>query len=477
MENTLKTPKAKTKKQKKEPLFHVIKRGHTPTWMSILVRVAAILLAFIVSAIFLAITNNVSVGKFLSAMFTGNFGNSAKFFFTLTDFAILLGLAIALIPAFKMKFWNTGADGQALIGALVSYVIAYNLQGKVPNPLIVALCILGAIVAGVIFGVIPAIFKAFFNTNETLFTLMMNYVAIQFVWIACHTIGAANNGNLFALTGGILEPLTVGVGKLNLVAILSILVLFLIVSLYLIKTKHGFEISIIGESVNTAKYVGINVKLSLIRTMAISGGICGFVGFLILNTTGSHTLTATTLGGLGFTAIIVVWLANFNPFYTLLTTFLVVFLKRGTNALNLTSASAPSAVIAVFFFFIIGISFFATYKIVARRNEEGKIDNKFAWLMHVITYYPATWIEKLNKKIGDFFNVTFKNRVKKDTKDVIEELPKSQEASLDINETSSVSEIGTNDEVNSFSNINLDDIKDDNEVQNEESSLDKEVQE
>ena len=462
LENTPNNKKPKAIKKKREPIFHVVKKSQTPLWQSFVVKFIALIIAFIVSALFLGLTNGVSFGRFFLALFS-TFENNAKIFLFLKDYVILLGLSIALIPAFKMKFWNTGADGQALIGGLVSYLIAYSLQGKMPNILIVVLCILAAVLAGALFGVIPAIFKAFFNTNETLFTLMQNYVAIQLVLIACHTIGAGNNGNLFYLTGGVIEQLKFGTARLALFAILSIVLIFVVVAIYLSKTKHGFEIGIIGESVNTAKYVGINVKLVLIRTMAISGGICGFVGFLVINATGSNILTAQSIGGLGFTAIIVAWLANSNPFYTLLSTFLVVFITNGTKNLSLPNASAPSVVIAIFFFFIIGLSFFASYKLVARRNEKGEIDNPIAKFMHIITYYPSRFMDKLFTKIGNFFNYTFKNIVKKDHKDPIEELPKDSYASLDINEKSSDAEIGTNDEVHAFSNINLDENSDSNE--------------
>ena len=230
---------------------------------------------------------------------------------------------------------------------------------------------------GVLWGVIPAFFKAKFNTNETLFTLMMNYVAMQLVSFCIvfwenpkdsNTVGVINS----ATQGGWLPSIFGQKYRLNIIVVAVITVIMYI---YLKYSKHGYEISVVGESENTAKYIGINVKKVIIRTMALSGALCGIAGFLLVSGT-DHSITTNTVSGMGFTAIMVSWLAKFNPIVMTLTSFLIVFLERGAGEIAMSfqlNESISDILTGIILFFIIGSEFFVNYKIRLRgKHVEGE---------------------------------------------------------------------------------------------------------
>jgi simple sugar transport system permease protein len=154
--------------------------------------------------------------------------------------------------------------------------------------------------------------------------------------------------------------------------IVLIAVICIIMYVYLRFSKQGYEISVVGESERTAKYIGINVPKVIIRTMIISGALCGLIGFL-LAANGSCSVTTTITGGRGFTAILVSWLGKFNPFYMILTSFLVVFLQQGTSFMGdiyRLDASMADIFIGIVLLFIIGCEFFINYELKFRKSSK-----------------------------------------------------------------------------------------------------------
>lgn len=364
-----------TKHPGKEPFIRLSKRTDISFVKAILVRAVAIVAALILCAgIVMAITGGKTpFFQVYGDMFKGSFSSQRRIMMFLRDIASLLCLGLALAPAFRMKFWNIGAEGQAIIGALAAVAVIKCLPSLPPTTMLIVM-FAASVIAGAVWGVIPAIFKAKYNTNETLFTLMMNYVAMKLV-SACvilwerqpgsNDVGILKAGNfpkLFGVDYGI---------NLIIVALLTVLCF-----IYLKYSKHGYEISVVGESINTAKYIGIQVKKVIIRTMAISGAICGIAGFLLIAGT-HHTINTGIVGGEGFTAIIVAWLAKLNPFFMLLTSGLIVFLKRGTAQIASTcglNSYASDIIIGIMLFFIIGCEFFIHYKISFRHTKKKEVD-------------------------------------------------------------------------------------------------------
>ena len=361
---------AKTDK-KHTPLLHIVKRDQgSLTWQyKIMIRAIAIVLALLVSGLLITALADTDPLKVYESMISGVFGTERRRWNAAQGMAMLLCVSLAVTPAFKMKFWNIGAEGQALVGGLACAAVMFFLGESLPLPLLLVVMIVASVVAGMIWAMLPAIFKAFWNTNETLFTLMMNYVATQLVaWFLKQYVESGS---------GVMDIMpqyglpVIGEYK-YLLNVLLVALLTVLVYIYLKYSKQGYEISVVGESENTARYIGINVKKVVIRTMLISGAICGLAGLLLVGGT-NHTISTTTIGGRGFTAIMVSWLAKFNPLFMVLTTFLIIFLELGSK--QLTSDFGISSSIAdistgIILLFIIGCEFFLQYRIVLNRNRK-----------------------------------------------------------------------------------------------------------
>jgi len=355
------------KKSKKSFSFHIIKREQTVWYKGLAIRAAAVLLALVVSGIVITLLTDKNPLAVYKSMWSGAFGMDIRIWSLFQDVAILLCISLAVTPAFKMKFWNIGAEGQVLIGGLATVSVMMFLGGKIPLPLLLIIMVVASILASIIWAVLPAIFKAYWNTNETLFTLMMNYVAIQLVSYFLKVFVKTGSGVLFPMPEYGFPVLFDQPYLLNIIIVVA---LTIAVYIYLKYTKQGYEISVVGESQNTANYIGINVKKVVIRTLVVSGALCGIAGLLLVGGT-NHTINIETAGGRGFTAIMVSWLAKFNPFFMVVTSFIIVFLQKGAQQVS-TDFRLPQAisdiVTGIILFFIIGCEFFLNYKIVLSKN-------------------------------------------------------------------------------------------------------------
>ena len=356
-------------KNKKSFSFHIVKREQTVWYKGLAIRAAAVLLALVVSGIVITLLTDKDPLAVYKSMWSGAFGMDIRIWSLFQDVAILLCISLAVTPAFKMKFWNIGAEGQVLIGGLATVSVMMFLGGKIPLPLLLIIMVVASILAGIIWAVIPAIFKAYWNTNETLFTLMMNYVAIQLVSYFLKVFVKTGSGVLFPMPEFGFPVLFNQPYLLNIIIVVALTVA---VYIYLKYTKQGYEISVVGESQNTANYIGINVKKVFIRTLVVSGALCGIAGLFLVGVT-NHTINTETAGGRGFTAIMVSWLAKFNPFFMVVTSFIIVFLQKGAQQVS-TDFRLPQAisdiVTGIILFFIIGCEFFLNYKIV--KSQSGK---------------------------------------------------------------------------------------------------------
>ena len=361
----------------KEPLFHIAKRVDAPWYFSWCVRAAAIIFALVCCGIISTIVTKDNPIHIFITIIDGSFGSSRKFMVLLQNTAMLLCVALALTPAFKMRFWNIGGEGQALIGALAAAACMILMKNQA-NLLVISCMVITSICAGALWGAIPAFFKAKFGTNETLFTLMMNYVAIQLVsYFSVVWENPKGSGKI-----GVINPNT-KIGwfpdLFDSKYALNILIVALVtigIYIYLNYTKHGYEISVVGESERTARYVGIKVEKVIIRTMLISGAICGLAGLLLVGGT-NHTLNASIVDNRGFTAVMVSWLGKFNPIWMILTSFLLVFLGRGAGEIATDfglNASFGDILTGIILFFVIGCEFFINYKISLTKSskKEGK---------------------------------------------------------------------------------------------------------
>ena len=358
----------------KVPLIHLTKRKALPWYAAFGIRAAAIVLALIVCALVTTLLTGENPLQIYATMFAGAFGTPRKLWILGQQIAILLCIALALTPAFKMRYWNLGGEGQVLIGGLAAAACMILLGKTLPNILLIPIMLVASVLAGAVWAVIPALFKAKWNTNETLFTLMMNYVATQLVAFFIIVWESPKGSGKIGIINQTTEAgwLPVIGGQKYLLNILIVLVITVLMYVYLKYTKHGYEISVVGESERTARYVGIKVEKVIVRTLILSGAICGAAGLMLVGGT-DHTITTTIAGGRGFTAVMVAWLGKFDPLVMVLTSFLLVFLSRGASEISTKfglNQSFGDILTGIILFFIIGSEFFITYKINFRKSAK-----------------------------------------------------------------------------------------------------------
>jgi len=359
-------------------MIQISKRGAVSRKRNIAIRLAAIALAIIVCAVITMATTGTDPFAVFSAFINGSFGSERKLWIFLQDTAILLIISLAVTPAFKMHCWNLGAEGQVLAGAMAAAACMVLLGNTMSNGALIACMVIASVVTGALWAGIPAFFKAKFNTNETLFTLMMNYVATQIVAYFCvkweNPVGSCTIGVINAQNeAGWLPQL----GNKYLLVIMVAVIMTVLIYFYLNYTKHGYEIAVVGESERTARYIGIKVPRVIVRTMLFSGAICGVAGLLLVGGI-HHTVSTSLVGGQGFTAVMVSWLAAFNPIVMILTSALLIFMGSGANQLASScglNQSFGDILTGVLIFFIIGSEFFVQYKISFRKKNKEAGEN------------------------------------------------------------------------------------------------------
>ncbi len=356
------------------PLFQISRRGDISFIKAWLIRGTALVLSLIACALVTMLVTGENPLRVYATLIEGSFGSSRRIWMLLQNTAILLCVSLALTPAFRMQFWNIGGEGQMLAGGLATAACMILLGDRIPNGLLILMMIVASTAAGAIWGAIPAIFKAKWNTNETLFTLMMNYIATQLaaffiiVWEVPKGAGKIGIINQNTEAGW----LPVLFGQKYLLNVLVVAVICAVMYIYLTYSKHGYEISVVGASEATARYVGIKVKRVIVRTMLISGAVCGITGMLLVAGT-DHTLTTTITAGRGFTAVMVSWMAKFNPIWMIFSSFLLVFMERGAGQISTNfglSQSFADILTGIILFFIIGSEFFVGYRVSLRRRAE-----------------------------------------------------------------------------------------------------------
>ena len=355
----------------KERIIRVSRRAFIKPWQKYVITAGAILIAFLLFGVISTIAAPGSFLEFYELFFQGPFISGDSVLAVLWDAALLFLIAVALTPVFKMRFWNIGAEGQCLMGGLGAMIGLYFIAPHVPLFVALLIELALAIIFAVTWAVIPAIFKAFFNTNETLFTLMMNYVAAGLVWAFVIANSNTATGTINELWPNEHYGWIPIIDKLNNSYIANIIIVILVavvIWVYLRFSKHGYELSVVGGSQNTARYVGINVKKVVIRTVILTGVICGFVGFLVVPGS-AHTITPESMGGRGFTAILICWISNFSvpvmAFYSFLINFVSTGCKDASKWLPY-SDKLGNICVALLFVALLVSTFFINFKVTIK---------------------------------------------------------------------------------------------------------------
>lgn len=352
--------------------FHIVKKTEGSGVKAILLSFLSLVAALIIGGIFilclgknpLTVYGVIIEGAFKSA-------RTGSYVFKTIGYAIPLVItSIAVSIAFKMKFWNIGAEGQMIAGAIFASYFAL-FQSQLPHWFLLIIMLIAGAVGGGLLGTIPAFFKCKFDTNETLFTLMLNYIALSFITFLKDGPWSETPGFPGIAKFSANARLDI-VGGVHIGWILTV-VLVVFAFIYMRYTKHGYEISVIGDSVNTARYAGMNVNRVILRTMFISGALCGIAGMLQVSGI-EHTLGESVAGGRGFTAIIIAWLSRLNPFVCILFSMLFATLTQGCSGGALLKLGLSPAVAdilqGIILFVILAFDFFMQYKIVYRRRND-----------------------------------------------------------------------------------------------------------
>jgi len=358
-----------------QQFLRIAKRDTIPMYRAWLIRFCGLLAALLAGSFLILALGHNPLAVYAD-MLDSAFGSRIGFNETVRIAVPLLGSSLAVGLAFKMKFWNIGTEGQILVGGIAATYFALFHYQNMPRPVLLVVMGIAAVLAGSLWGLIPAFFRAKWNTNETLFTLMLNYIAFGFI-LYLQSDPWRRPGTDFPIIA--MFDTSARLPRLFNIHIgwVIVLILAVLVHLYITRSKQGYQLSVVGESENTARYAGMNVGRIIMRTMLISGGIAGLVGFIQVSGS-DFTLNETTAGGVGFTAITVAWLAHLNPLIMILVTFFIAILERGSVRIQTTfmiPATIATVLIGIILFFMLACEFFINYRLVFRNQERGLAKN------------------------------------------------------------------------------------------------------
>ncbi len=355
--------------EQKTPLIRLAKRDGMDRWKVWCIRASSFLVAIVLGGLIFALIGTNPLTAYGNIV-VGSLGKKTAIRQTVKIAIPLLGTALAIAPCFKMRFWNIGAEGQITAGAVAASYFALFWADRLSSPVLLVVMGVAGALAGGLWALIPAFFKARWGTNETLFTLMMNYIIIGVVrWLQGGPWEGRPGSQLIPMfDSAAVLPKVLGVHC----GWIIVLVLTVLMFIYMKYTKQGYEIAVIGDSENTARYAGMNVGRIIMRTMFLSGAISGIVGFIVASGANT-TLYDGVAGGVGFTAITVAWLAQLNPFAMVGISALLAVLDKGADTLQTlmqVPASISDIITGIFLFCMLGCEFFINFQIILRKKHK-----------------------------------------------------------------------------------------------------------
>lgn len=362
--------------------IRIVKRDTCPMLKRVCFYVVAVFAALIVGALVL-LAIGVDPLEYYYKMFTmGTIDNPIAYKTIMNYLKAFVPLAltsVALSLAFKMRFWNIGGEGQFIVGAIAASTVAFKLGPLLPMWLtVIVMCLIAMLAAG-LYGLIAALLKVKFGTNETLMTLMLNYIALYVLIFIGDTKADWN----FFLQSDSLRPVfekfddfasfpSIPIGdkfQLNICVILAF-VIGAAVFFYLKYTKQGYEVSVVGDSMGTARYAGMKVKRIIIRTVFLSAALIGLAAAFKVGTAG--VLSTSITGDVGWTGIIVAWLAQLSTPMIFVVSALICILQFGSTIAATTFAQVDSSFAnmlqGIILFLVLAADFLIRFKIVVDKK-------------------------------------------------------------------------------------------------------------
>ena len=356
----------------KMQLVRISKRDDVTRAKANMIRFIAVLAALLASALLILFMKRNPIEVYASLL-KGAFGTPSKVRGTIVEAIPMIITSLGIAVAFKMKFWNIGAEGQIIMGAFAASYFGLNFP-DMPMPLLLLIMAVAGIIGGGLWALIPGFFKAYIGANETLFTLMLNYIAYK--WVAYLQYGPWKDPDAkgfplikkFSRNGIIPEVLGVHAGWI--VAVILVVIMYI----FMRYTKKGYEISVIGESENTARYAGMNVKWVILSSVFISGALCGLAGMIQVSGV-NQRLTLEVAGGIGYTSIITTWLGRLSAPAIAIVSVLFAALVQGGQYIQAAfqiPKSAAQILQGMILFFVLGSEFFIQYKIYFTNTIKNK---------------------------------------------------------------------------------------------------------
>lgn len=356
-------------------MIRIVQIPTCPMKKRLLVRVGAILTAFVFAGFLLLFLGHNPLNVYAS-MLSGGLGSGYRLRETITRMIPLAVTALGIGLSFRMKFWNIGGEGQIMMGAFAATFFGL-FTPFIPRVLLIPLMGLAALVAGGLWALIPAWLKVRYSTNETILTLMLNYVALK--WITFLQYVAWRDETAFGYPKIPNLVKNAQLPKLFGIHIGWILLPLLAIGLqwFISYTKKGYEIRVIGENELTARYAGIQTRKVVLGTLFFSGGICGLVGMMQVAGV-NMTMSIDVSGGVGYTAIIIAWLAQLNSVVILLVSALFAIMVEGGSYIQTVyhiPQAAASLLQGLILFFVLGSEFFIKYRITgfSRKKTEKEV--------------------------------------------------------------------------------------------------------
>ena len=311
-------------------------------------------------------------------IFSGSFGSWYGIKETITKAIPLILIGGGLAVAFRAKFWNIGAEGQLLMGAIFGTWVGLNWGPHLPSPVIIPLMFIAGFLGGGLWGVIPAVLKTRFSINEVISTLMMNYICAEFLIFLIVGPWKGKTKFGFPYTDDLPASAILGLipgSRIHTMTLILAVLLVIFLGIIIYRTRFGYEVRVIGENPDAAKYAGINFFRTTLTVMIISGGMAGLAG--IGEVAGLHhhlSYPDSISSGYGYTAIIVAWLAKLNPYYVFISSLFFAGIMVGGDAIQI-SLRLPAATVDVFngtlLIFLIMGEFFLNHKVKLHWRSQG----------------------------------------------------------------------------------------------------------